>query len=199
MKVQHGVAALVSHVSNIFTGKRHRVPRLYAFFALSQILPISFAQNLFYLALIRLPATSVKDVEIRAGASAVVLVVYCGSVAMAPATAGTASLMPLIILARLLLLTPLYLARSWGAGDALPDPRKTVLPGVAALMLGFAAWQAYLIQQQHTYHEIGLALFSHPALSSLGCDALISAVSFVAWTSSLQIETGKPGKSKKLQ
>ena len=36
-------------------GQRRGVPRLWAFFSLSQILPISFTQNLFYIALLRLP------------------------------------------------------------------------------------------------------------------------------------------------
>ncbi|KAK6393762.1 hypothetical protein LTR65_002139 [Meristemomyces frigidus] len=180
-----------------YEGRRRRVPRLYAFFALSQILPISFAQNLFYLAVLQSPATTAKGKpEMRPAATAAVLIAYCASVAVAPTTTGTARLMPLIVFARLLLLTPLSLATPQ---TDVPGPvaKKTVLPGVAALALGVIAWQMYSILQQHTPGEIGRALFSHPAVSSLGCDAIISVISFVAWTSSLQIGMGRTNMPKK--
>ena len=90
------------------TGQRRQVPRLWAFFCLSQILPISFAQNLFYLALLRLPQTEHRVVAPWLSAFSMVLV-YNLSILIAPH--GGTLLLSGIFMARITLFSPLLLCR----------------------------------------------------------------------------------------
>ncbi|USW57457.1 hypothetical protein Slin15195_G107760 [Septoria linicola] len=121
-------------------GTRRRVPRLGAFFALSQILPISFAQNLFYIALLKSPASSVNNrVKLPKALTAGAVLAYGGCLVMAAfpilseviirimkprrveafewwaachsEAADIKYLIPTILTARLLLLTPFFLPR----------------------------------------------------------------------------------------
>lgn len=156
------------------------MPRLYAFFALSQILPISFAQNLFYLALLRLPSRPRK-----AGAQSIITAVFLATyylgVSLAPQFAGTSQLMPLIILARIALVVPGFLPTPT-AGESGRNTHKQVQGAFAIISMTLVLGQVYNTSKEYTTGEIGKALVSHPAVSSLGCDFIISVGSFAAWT-----------------
>ncbi|KAK3677684.1 hypothetical protein LTR78_002534 [Recurvomyces mirabilis] len=160
-------------------GYRRQIPKLWAFFALSQILPISFAQNLFYLALIRSPHQS-QAVATRPWISALLLIAYSFGISLAPQTAGTAALMPMIIAARLLLFAQLALVKI-GTGSPSGGLAQQLQQPIASLGVILTARQAYSALQSYTPSEIIAALLGHPAVSSLGIDFLLSAFSCLTW------------------
>ena len=174
---------LTSHI-----GRHRKIPKLWAFICLGQILPISFTQNLFYIALLR---QSQHSSEWRISRGSVVLLsgVYCACLIVAPAAAGTEWLIPLILLARLLLVA--VQTMDWIRSDAgqtrvdstsearfTRDDLASHL-SLLATLCGFA--QASLALLEEAPANIGRALFSHPAVSSLGCDFLLSAISYLCW------------------
>ncbi|KAK5112949.1 hypothetical protein LTR62_003771 [Meristemomyces frigidus] len=160
-------------------GYRRQIPRLWAFLALAQILPISFVQNLFYLALLRVPTGS-RKVSPRHWSTISVVVCYCLGVSAAPRFAGTAALMPLIITARLLLFVQMALVRT-GTGTTDADLVRRVQRLLVAMTVMLTLRQAYVALHAYTVTEIGKALVSHPAVSSLGFDFVLSTMSFGAW------------------
>ncbi|KAI7503952.1 hypothetical protein KC347_g8470 [Hortaea werneckii] len=182
-------------------GRRRRVPRLYAFFALSQILPVSFAQDLFYLAVLRMDGGGVeakggsgsegyvrdgdggeKGVVVIPAAWVNVTCLAYGACIVAAACLlnETGLLMPLVLLARLLLLVPRFLPlRLQGENQEKGGWARTALPLIALVMVGYASVTAFL-DDDHGL-SIPRALFSHPAVSSLGCDAVLSLISLALW------------------
>ena len=156
---------------------------------MSQILPISFTQNLFYIALLQQPQT---QPEWRVSRKAVVTLTgaYCACLIVAPITAGTEWLIPHILLARVLLVIvqllpwkpPMPKESAKRDDGALLD--RSALRGHLVLLVtlcGFA--QASLAFLETPPADIGRALFAHPAVSSLGCDFVISCISYACWRS----------------
>ena len=122
-------------------GVHRRIPRLWAYFALSQILPISFAQNLFYIALLRVPvADRTTHVRLPTYLTMAIVLGYGGCLVLAgfpvirevldrvllprrieavPSSChprrtlevDTSYLIPTILAARMLLMMPFFLAR----------------------------------------------------------------------------------------
>ncbi|KAI7552840.1 hypothetical protein KC331_g1615 [Hortaea werneckii] len=184
-------------------GRKRQTPRLYVFFALSQILPVSFAQGLFYLAVLRLDG-GVEAERSRAAEGhgrdgggrrrekglmvipspawvAVTCLAYGGCIAAACLLNETGFLMPLVLLARLLLLAPRFLPLRLYADDSVAGRAvQTALPLFALVMVGYASLTAILDDEDYGL-SIPRALFSHPAVSSLGCDAVLSVISLALW------------------
>lgn len=187
---------------DLLSGQHQQIPRLWAFIGLSQILPVSFTQNLFFIAILRKGRTqsprpiSRKMVVLLSGA-------YCACLIVAPATAGTEWLIPHILLARNVLVamqlyrwkqTPDSSGRSEESNENLMshDGLFAHLTLISTLC-GFA--QTSLAFLEHSPAEIGRALFIHPAVSSLGCDFLPSGVSYLCWRS---IGTTSPAADDKV-
>ncbi|KAI7223486.1 hypothetical protein KC333_g357 [Hortaea werneckii] len=184
-------------------GRKRQTPRLYVFFALSQILPVSFAQGLFYLAVLRLDG-GVEAERSRAAEGhgwdgggrrrekglivipspawvAGTCLAYGGCIAAACWLNETGFLMPLVLVARLLLLAPRFLPLRSYADDSVPVRAVQIaLPLFAVVMVGYASLTAILDDDDYGL-SIPRALFSHPAVSSLGCDAVLSVISLVLW------------------
>ncbi|TKA72794.1 hypothetical protein B0A55_07323 [Friedmanniomyces simplex] len=175
-------------------GRRRKIPRLWAFFALSQILPISFAQNLFYIALIRQPRRD-QPVDVRSLPSAVVLVVYSLGLSVATRSAQTPALVALIIVARLLLFAQFSLVKTGTGTTKHTASRRLQTPLIVAGLL--TVRQTYLALQENSPTDIGMALVGHPAVSALGIDLINSALSFAAWSYSGQTGEDIPADSKK--
>lgn len=181
-------------------GRRHNVPRLWAFFALSQILPISFAQNLFYLALL-LSDSPAQPKRVPKFWSVANIAVYCSLLANAQLASGTQYLISLILAARVVLFTPLFLAEeedgtspvdkenpeAWISGEGV----QRIVTLVSLLMTGLKVAQTW--QEGLSMDKVLSALFSHPAVASLGCDFLFSIVSFLAW---INLRTREPKQDK---
>ncbi|KAI7504470.1 hypothetical protein KC367_g1040 [Hortaea werneckii] len=182
-------------------GRRRRVPRLYAFFALSQILPVSFVQDLFYLAVLRMDGGGVEakggsrsEGYVRDGGGGekglvvistewvnVTCLAYGACIVAAACLLNvTGLLMPLVLLARLLLLAPRFLPlRLQAENPEKGEWARTALPLIALVMFGYASVLAVL-DDDHGL-SIPRALFSDPAVSSLGCDAVLSVISLALW------------------
>ena len=203
-------------------GVHRRVPRLWAYFALSQILPISFAQNLFYVALLRLPpANSNKGVMLPRKITAGVVLSYGASLLLAafplmwdvvdkvyPITVrkieavpwgcgpprkverDSRFLIPTILVARLLLLLPLFLPKLQRGANAASYPRggsdmqvmqKLVTVCAIAMTAGVGCFLRdldfmrieFLIMEFNDF--LLPALWSHPAV--------LSCISAAAWVS----------------
>jgi hypothetical protein len=112
-------------------GRQRQIPDLWTFFALSQILPISFAQNLFYVALLLTspeteeenqppsssssnssdakPNTAQRILHFSKTHSILSAAAYCLTLALAQLYASTPALVPIVLLARLCLLFPLLI------------------------------------------------------------------------------------------
>jgi hypothetical protein len=164
---------------DIFAGKRRGIANLWAFFGLSQILPISFAQNMFYLVLLKQSNTR-REVDASPMFNSTIAAIYCAGLAYAPLTSGTMWLMPLIIAARLLLFSQLSLVRN----STLANNNNMMLRYQIALAVfggTLILWRGYSALQIYSLDDIRKALFSHPAVSALGFDAILSILSFFAW------------------
>ena len=167
-------------------GKRRQIPRLWALFCLSQILPISFTQNLFYVAVVR-SGYNAGTTDIPRTFPRFVGTLYFSCLLLAPPYGlGTSTLLiPLILFARSLLFTPLILSRTIGKGQHSDDapPTGQTQFGSAVMSVSFALWQIGLVAyEKKSPLQISSALFDHPAVRSLGCDFLIGMVSFAIWT-----------------
>ncbi|KAM0690575.1 hypothetical protein Q7P36_009343 [Cladosporium allicinum] len=183
-------------------GRQRQIPELWTFFALSQILPISFAQNLFYVALLLTsPEAETKENETNASTSQRILhfskthsilsaAAYCLCLALAQLYASTPALVPIVLLARLCLLFPLLIPAKYYPSLAavpakIPQDRATgdevqrVVLKTALIMTCMKAYQA--VQEGFGPEEITVALWAHPAVLALGGDVFLCAVSFSAW------------------
>ncbi|KAI6833063.1 hypothetical protein KC340_g6684 [Hortaea werneckii] len=184
-------------------GRRRQTPRLYVFFALSQILPVSFAQGLFYLAVLRKGDGGLVVGVTRVGRRvegdgrdgggekgfivippawvAVTCLAYGGCIAAACLLNETGFLMPFVLLARVLLLAPQFLPLRLYADDSvMVRAVQTALPLFGLVMVGYTSVTAILDDDDYGL-SIFRALFSHPAVSSLGCDAMLSVISLALW------------------
>lgn len=189
--VQNALLATLSIFYYMGTEGRHRnIPQLWSFFCLSQILPISFAQNLFYIALILSPEAP-GQLYFNKSQSVLSAAIYCLCLACAQLYAGTEKLVPIILGARLVLMAPLFLkagrfATKPTANEKTPVERATgdelqrIILKSSLIMTGMKAYQA--LQEGFSVPEIVNGLGSHPAVMALGCDFFVSAVSFAAWT-----------------
>lgn len=180
----------------IFSGRRRNIPRLWAFFSLSQILPVSFTQNLFYLALLQhggsaqpspVPTQTLRLLRYLIAA-------YCGCLLILPMAASGPWLMPLVLLTRIILSLPLLLPKG-GKADISSEVEKNksevaksrkvrrdfqtqiVLSVTACLLIqGYAAFKS-----GSTLGTLTWTVFEHPAVSSLGCDMILSLISGLIW------------------
>jgi hypothetical protein len=186
-------SALLATLSMFFfmgtEGRDRGIPQLWSFFCLSQILPISFAQNLFYVALLLLPE---NDGQLHFNKSWAVMsaAIYCLCLACAQMYTGTDKLVLIILAARAVLMAPLFLKAGRFAAattnEKVPIDRATgdelqrIVLKSAILMTGMKGYQA--MQEGFSPQVVAGALFKHPAVASLGCDFILSALSFAAWT-----------------
>lgn len=196
-------------------GIRRGIPRLWAYFALSQILPISFAQNLFYIALLKAPSFRGRNaVRLPLSLTAGVVLSYGGCLLLAifpvawrvldrapfigaePAEKATYSslaaegeeskyLIPTILVARLLLVLPFFLPKL--GHSKLPLYKVQLLVcSCAILMTAGVVWllcdlDLASLKYLGVSHDLLPALWSHPAVTSLGFDFLVSAMSAIVW------------------
>lgn len=170
-------------------GRKHGVPHLWTFFCLSQILPISFSQNLFFLALIR-TTESVDLIEASTKVKRKVgLLTWLYNFSLAVPIhdslplrgSDVLTVIWLIGLARLSLFVPLLVPlehnRPLRGGEREPDGLKdSIAQGLQAIVTCVAGlWWRGL--SRPSWNDIRESLFDHPAVSSLACDLIISLIS----------------------
>lgn len=173
-------------------GRRCKVPNLWAFFALLEILPTSFAQTLFYIMLCTKPQPATSNHQSLSywpfWYSVPLLYNYCLS--KAPEYAGEGEwLVYTILAARILLMLPLVLPLL-SLNDQTPRTSPNTFQHVATLRLFI-----FSMAVQHLTHKriadlgpleqipaILLKAFnSHPAVQALSYDLLHSAAAFGYW------------------
>ncbi|KAK5017204.1 hypothetical protein LTR60_002038 [Cryomyces antarcticus] len=193
-------------------GQTRHIPSLWAFFALAQILPVSFTMNLFFLALLLTPRpTAMRSAKqpkpSSAGPStptvplALSLAAYFAALALAPVVAGYGNdaFMPLVLFLRVLLLSPFLLIRSnttiATATTSTTTSQshsvyayRTIYVALAVGWVTLGAWQSAVVGRAEEGVGGGGSK-RHPnvlrdsaAVGALGWDFLIGVVSWSVWS-----------------
>ncbi|KAF8968093.1 hypothetical protein BDZ97DRAFT_1655459 [Flammula alnicola] len=185
-------------------GTRHKVKHLWAYMLLGQIVAISVASNLFYLALILSPPPSPKSQSSKPSASPKLwlsVLLSLATVAISPFTSSR-TFLPNLLVMHALLFIPLISA------DATPAPYSIstkalyrVIHIVAAIIHIRTVLNAvgFLNQSSHpaASHVVAAAwsvLHAHPAQSSIGWDVIWTSVSFIVWMLLRPREPSQPSK-----
>ena len=163
----------------------------------SQILPVSFAQNLFILAmLMKQPPKPTKKVlthslAIRLGP----LTVFYVCLAIVPHIVNTRYLMPAVGVTRIFLVWPFLLATSFSdkATSYVPVLKAQENDGFVFIAMGVVALYYFCIHSMLTLAYNGFsfrglitAINSDPAVSTLGYDYVLSLVSAFMWYKSVK-------------
>ncbi|KAJ9607150.1 hypothetical protein H2200_008222 [Cladophialophora chaetospira] len=174
-------------------GARHSIPHLWAYFLLDQILPVSFTQNVFCLALLMRREKS--DTTLRTlnpsspGLQVLLVTTLVGILRTGPSSVGTASFLPLVLITRALVLAPVLLLRPRNSqteagvhSQAQSSSRASRLGQhesrwALALTIASIALQIAKGLSESSITELWTGLNSSPAVSALGYDALIGMVS----------------------
>lgn len=196
MRKQH--TGLIWLTRLLTTGSRRQIPHLWAYLALGQILPISFAQNLFFVAMILFP---ISDQQGRGATPKIPgpvtqclpVAAYYILLARAPTSIGNPiSMSIIIVLLRILLLCPSLLLRASVFFEAL-GVTSTSTPNAqsggytTSYVLALFCSSVLFLQQTawalrgHKVGEILTAINSSPAVSALGYDFIWYIVSCTAW------------------
>lgn len=123
-----------------------------------------------------------------------VVAVYCGCLlvaAQAAQSAGGAWFTTTIMVARLFLLSPLFIVEVFNSpGPQIPgrlsgqrvDGRQALRIVTAAAMICTTIQLHVLGQRKAEYTDLYNGLFSHPAVTTLGCDLVLTVVGYGFWT-----------------
>ena len=176
-------------------GRRRKISHLWAYASISQILPVSFAQNLFFLAMLVSPAAE-KDEMVWVPHPMLLLVslsIYYVFVGLAPYMIGTNAFIGVVIMIRLLLFCPLYLpmiSPSESGKEYLKAGDTQRIFGRIFEYVGTCSVVLFVVQTVMTFREIGFnisrilgAIHDSPAISALGYDYVLSLVSAGLWNS----------------
>ena len=174
------------------SGPRRQIRHVWAYTVIAQILPISFAQNLFSLAMLMRPKTK-QPAEIWTPSlvyRAVPPLVYLIFVAIAPYLASARIFLAIVIVIRLLLLCPLlleyFLPEEFGSKSS-PVSAEALERGLFSYYF-FGASYLLIFQVAVTMfsngfnlHRMLAAINDDPSVSTLGYDYLLSLISFATW------------------
>ncbi|TFK26067.1 hypothetical protein FA15DRAFT_686677 [Coprinopsis marcescibilis] len=190
-------------------GNRYQIKRVWAYMILGQLVAISVAANLFYVAILcSKPSTSTPPkIEKQRGTTAPVsppttfsplawisILLALVTVALTPYTT-TKTFLPNLLIMHTLIVLPFLFPGGRSSKYALSPPvfylliflftiairSKTILAALASLPLPHSAGK---IADQSPYALFAAAwatLNAHPAQSSIGWDVICASVSFVAW------------------
>lgn len=174
-------------------GRKRSIPHLWAYASISQILPVSFAQNLFFLAMLLKPVSNPNQ-QIWTPTPIIQLlplVAYYIFVLAAPFVAGTGAFIGVVILIRLLLVAPLTLPAIVpnGGGQSYLTPRKAKCADAGPFQfIGICSAMLWILQTfvalKSTGFDLGRILNSlndNSAISALGYDYTLSLASSGTW------------------
>ena len=168
------------------------MPHLATYAIISQILPVSFAANLFFLALLMRPLPK-PEVNIWTPVPVLKygpLLAYFSLLTAAQFTIDTGYFMSIVIALRLLLFWPLALAtmlpKSFGHELPAKDIREQNLTQL--IVIGLVSINLVCVQTMYTlasngFNFIGMirAVNSDPVVSALGYDYILGSVSAIVW------------------
>lgn len=164
-----------------------RLPRFWAFCGLSQILPISFTQNLLYVSQLRGSTTPSPtwNREVFESGILATAVIYAICPFMVTDSIDSSTLMRLIVFIRSLLFVPPILALILGRRKPThrqnANARQPVKLIVTGLGVTCSVVHLYLTLLEFSSSDLQQALFANPAVSALGFDFVISAFSALCW------------------
>ncbi|KAL8736250.1 MAG: hypothetical protein Q9166_000405 [cf. Caloplaca sp. 2 TL-2023] len=186
-------ALLVTMASALFIsieGSRRQIPHLWAYLAIGQILPISFAQNLFFVAIILYPISdSSKPTQIpNLVSQCLPIAAYYIFLYRAPLTVGKPGFLYVIVFMRTLLLCPFIFRNPlFQPLGSRTSATKNIHSGYSASYIMVLLGSAILFVRQTTqalsengFREILTAVNSSPAVSALGYDFILYVVSCTA-------------------
>lgn len=199
-----------SSILKQITGMKYNIPHLLSYFTLMQILPISFTQNLFYLALLLSPPLRMRERTFTPSTAAQLLPVipYLFGLAFAQRSTSSIYFIHFVLVLRLLLFLPFlfqYLSAEGADIDreyVTPERRRTeeaslrwgLKPAYATLAVGgVLLYVGYWYEIRGEWGVIGSSLRAVTedyAVMALGVDGVISVGSWVIWMA-LQENKGK--------
>ncbi|KAJ7061992.1 hypothetical protein C8F01DRAFT_121904 [Mycena amicta] len=177
-------------------GQKHQVKRVWAYMLLGQLVAISVASNLFYLALVLSPPTPSPARQTRRAHALlwIPILISLGTVALSPFTSTeTGTFLPNLLLMHALIVVPLVVSP---IGTTIPLRTLYALAALSSILLHTCA--TYLAfpgtDDAHSRNVAASAmiitfardtwttLHGHPAQSSIGWDVIWTSVSLVVWT-----------------
>lgn len=198
-KVSNSCSAYVPLLTLTNTGTKRGVPRLWAYFLLDQILPVSFTQNLFCLALLLTPTLKAEKKLYATNTLLQVasILAYFACVSQAPEAIASPWFFPILFATRILLFAPyLILAPSsqlsWRTPLGRSSARETLHAAYGPAWKMFAASVVMLQIRQSKFvlddnHKSGVwegfaIINDQPAVSALAYDYVIAMSSlYVFW------------------
>ncbi|KAF8167293.1 hypothetical protein B0H34DRAFT_9990 [Crassisporium funariophilum] len=199
-------------------GKRHNIKYLWAYMLLGQIVAISVASNLFYLAILlsesASPPSPKTDLPSKVSVGprlTLCVVLSLATVALSPSTSEK-TFLPNLLVMHVLLFIPLIPYTSSSASFNSSSPSRfsisshtlyriihiasaaihvrTVIAGVEALSRSSATGNSALSM----FAAAIKVLHSHPAQSSIGWDVIWTSVSFIAWMTARPVHPSEPSR-----
>ena len=169
------------------------MPYLWAYASISQILPVSFAQNLFFLAMLVSPPAE-KDEMVWVPHPMLLLVslaTYYVFVGLAPYVVDTNAFIGVVITIRLLLFCPLYMPvivpSDFGKEYLKARDTQRFFRRIMG-HVGTCSVALFVVQTLISFRETGFdnsrilgAIHDSPAISALGYDHVLSLVSACLW------------------
>lgn len=187
-------ALLVSAASALFIsieGSRRQVPHLWAYLCIGQILPISFAQSLFFVAMILFPVPDASRMMKVPGlpVQCLPLLAYYLFVFSAPFVLNEPAFVSVVFVIRLLLLCPfVFRIPLFEVFSPKSIAASSIHSGyLASYNLGFLCslilciQQTYVAMNENSFTTILTAINRDPAVSALGFDFVLYVVLCATW------------------
>ncbi|KAF8877433.1 hypothetical protein BD779DRAFT_110918 [Infundibulicybe gibba] len=173
-------------------GRQHRIRHIWAYMLLGQLVAISVASNLFYLAIILSPITAPPT---RDGLSArptlwISVLLSLVTIGISPFTSD-ATFLPNLLVMHILIVIPLWSSRTSVIRRGADPPRFSIkVETLYRLSLGMSLLirsrtilvaSAGVQSVSQFSSAVWDTLYSHPAQSSIGWDVIWTTVSFLLW------------------
>jgi hypothetical protein len=191
-------------------GSRYNIKHLWAYTLLGQLVAISVASNLFYLAILCSPASPAKQQTKKAVSMSPLVylsvLLSLATVGVSPHTDKT-TFLPNLLVMHIFITLPLFFPQppsatsspsKWSLSPSaayllvflisIPIRSRTVLSTLSSIATKSAYEGAFAFVQQawETLHW-------HPAQSSIGWDVVWTTASFIAWTAVTDPDSGLAG------
>ncbi|RTE80729.1 hypothetical protein BHE90_004763 [Fusarium euwallaceae] len=175
--------------------KKGRIPHLWIFMLLGQIVAISFAANLSFLAFTVFdegsPSESKKSADKPKSASRsswlplswlVILAINLGCAVAIPSNLDHPQFMFLLLAPHVLAFVPLLMNSVFATpAPSLLSKQPPLLAQAATMVILLATAITGVTGEGGAWENVKIALYEHPAVSSVGWDVICCWTSFTAW------------------
>ncbi|KAK5991755.1 hypothetical protein PT974_07789 [Cladobotryum mycophilum] len=163
--------------------RKRNIPYAWAFMLLGQIVAISFASNLFFLAVLLYDVSPPSQPATRGSNSGIWhLFILGANVSLAliiPDQFGQPGFLKLLLAPHVLAFVPLLVESIAPARQQVGEPSWFIKIGVMAVIVGTASYK--VITEHEQLSVIIETLHEHPAVSSVGWDVVCCWISYFAW------------------